>query len=472
MSDHDGWSSATQIILFLRQLNSNSVYFIHSGKQHGISKDVWKDIKQSNLDLLIMPDAATNDVKQTDWLVSHGTQVLILDHHEIEVSNQNAIIVNHHLSDNLNHNLSGAGVTNKFIQAYCEKYNITMPYFEDLVASSIVSDICDLTSNENRLYLNQGLESIDSIQNPFLKALFEEYARSETTPKDVSFSVVPKINALSRLDNMEWKQIAFSAMIGETTTDEALPIVKKAYNEQNKIVKHIVLNLEIDESHKCIIVSVDPEYANFTGLIANRLVGQYGKPSMVLREHEDGKHYSGSMRSPIDTLSIINQSNLAECRGHERAHGVFIDRDKVQDLIEWFDATDLDFNPPIQVTGELNTKLITLSLASQCFNNKHLWGEGLPQPKFYIKEKFNGNYTKVFEKRTTTIKLPIKGIDFMLFRAKEEDVDALTSSNSKTIEMIVSLEINEFRGNRTPQCIIENYEVCDNVPSADWRDIF
>ena len=147
-SDVDGACSSAIIYLFLKLFNITPSIFAHTGKQHGID-DLLPQILSSNLDLLIIPDAGTNCADECRTLKENNIDVLVLDHHEVEKDNPYAIVVNPHLGNGLNIALSGTGVTYQFIRAYCDKHKLPCPNYHDIVAVSLVSDICDLTSLES-----------------------------------------------------------------------------------------------------------------------------------------------------------------------------------------------------------------------------------------------------------------------------------------------------------------------------------
>ena len=113
-------------------------------------EDIVQQVIDSGVNLLIIPDAGSNDDGQCKELVAKSIDVLILDHHEITTPNPYAIIINHHLGKGLNTALSGTGVTHKFVQSCAECWGIELGnLYYDLVATSVISDICDLTTLEN-----------------------------------------------------------------------------------------------------------------------------------------------------------------------------------------------------------------------------------------------------------------------------------------------------------------------------------
>ena len=154
--DVDGLCSAVIAYQFLSSMMAEKpIVFFHSGKQHGIN-DLMTEILNANLDLLIVPDAGSNDVNACRELRANGVDVIIADHHEIENENQFAIVVNCMQGDT-NHAASGTTVMSKIIDRYSERYLGGRRFnFEDLVALSLLSDSRSMLSIENRAYLNLG----------------------------------------------------------------------------------------------------------------------------------------------------------------------------------------------------------------------------------------------------------------------------------------------------------------------------
>ena len=153
--DVDGLCSAVIAYQFLRSNGVEPIVFFHSGKQHGIN-DLMTEILNANLDLLIVPDAGSNDVDACRELRANGVDVIVADHHEIENENQFAIVVNCMQGDT-NRSASGTTVMSKIVDRYSERYLGGRRFnFEDLVALSLLSDSRSMLNIENRAYLNLG----------------------------------------------------------------------------------------------------------------------------------------------------------------------------------------------------------------------------------------------------------------------------------------------------------------------------
>lgn len=463
--DVDGQLSAALIVKFLLRFTNNLTYFFHVGKGHGLVQNKEEDIVQqiihSEVKLIIIPDAGSNDSGQCGILKSVGTDILILDHHEISTPNPYAIIINHHLGEGLNTALSGTGVTHKFVQSCAESWNIDLgDLYYDLVATSIISDICDLTTLENRAYIKYGFEHIT---DPMLELMFAKFNRKGNNPIGVSWGTAPPINSLCRGDDQQAKIDFFMALVGKGDMDNGVSVARKAHNEQSKIVKTIYEEIEpdLDRNHKVMIGYTTEEYKGYTGLIANKITGNFGKPALVLREL-NSTTWSGSLRSPVDIADKINESKLAKCQGHLSAAGIFLKKSNLNRLIKWFDALPLDADPERQVTAILKPSQITLPLCHACSDDMVLWGasEGnkIVQPKFYLEFETSQSDIQVFVKKTTTVKITKDNVSFLKFQCDDETAQLLQRERCK-VAMIIKLSVNEWNGVESPQAIIDTWEI-------------
>lgn len=476
-ADVDGMMSSAMITNFLHLQGIVPVVFHHIGKAHGLRKNPDEDIVQqvlnSGVSLLIVPDASSNDTNECKVLKQSGTDVIICDHHEITTPNPYAILINHHLGNGLNTALSGTGVTFQFIAAYCEQYNIAMPDYTDMVAVSLVSDVCDMTSLENRAFVAHGLSKPN---NRLLAYMAEKLNRKGNNPEGYSWGLIPPGNALTRSHNQEDKEVYFNALAGFGDVEMGLKVARKAHREQMATVKTMVDELEptLDMSHKAIIGFTDANNKEYIGLVANKYCGKYNKPCILLRE-ASSTMWSGSLRSPFPLASLINSSGLASCQGHEEAAGILIKKSNLKRFTAWIDKLDVDTSPDIPVTASIKPKQITLPLCHAIVDNMMLWAKGVDMPVFHVHGRVNKGNIQVFLKKTTTVKIMIDGISFLVFMAKEEDVEKLMEHDVFDIDMVVKLAVNEWNGVESPQATVEEWEISlveDKTEEDNWEDWF
>ncbi len=477
-SDADGNTSAAILYSFLRDtLGFAPKYFLHTGKQHGLrptpDENLVGQIAEANIDLLFIPDAGSEDASSCKILKQeHNCDTVVLDHHKFNKPNTWAIVVNNQTGgQEANKNLSGCGVTAKFIGYYCQSRGYETPYLNDMVATSLVSDSMNLSNLENRAYVYYGL---NDLQNPLLELMAQKMNRRGNTPDGFSFGLIPPINALQRSSNQADKALFFEALTGQGDLKKAISVARKAHRTQMDIVKTMTQDIEptLDMRHKAIIGFTDADNKEYIGLVANKFLGLYGKPTILLRE-ADSTHWSGSLRSPIPIKDIINETKLATCQGHDGACGIILKKSNLPKLIKFLDTLPLEVEPVTEVACELKPKQITRKLCGNIESNELMWGKGLPKPMFYVRNKVNINDIQIYQKKTTTVKLTIDGVNFMLFNAKDEDVKKLTEHTEYNIEMLVDAKNNEYNGFTYPQANIQKFEVNPiEYKEEDWEDLF
>lgn len=476
--DCDGMCSATIIRNFLNTYyDIDPVIYIRQGKAHGLrasaSEDIVEQIKADGIRLMITPDAGTNDAPECHDLKAHGCNTLILDHHKVEVNNPDAVIVNHHLGNGLNVALSGTGVTAKFIQYYCEYYHVDAPYMNDLVAMSIFSDSCSLIPLENRCYADVGMHRVE---NDMIKAMLPLADRYGVNPTGYSWAMIPLINAICRQEKIDDKRKLFDAMSGHGDIDEAIKMCKAAHRLQADEVKQIMEEVEptLDLNHKVAVGYAKPQDANLIGLVANKFMSKYHKPIILLRPMNTTT-WSGSFRSPVPLNEIINQSGYGKALGHDFAAGVYVKKADLPKLIDYLDTIDFPDEPEINVTACLNASDVNVKMCQMCEDNKELYGTGVPEPTFFFQGIIYPENVQMFKKRTTTIKVTLDGMDFLMFMANQDQIDDFTFSGPKLVNIVATLSTNTWNNVTTKQGKIKNYSL-DKVEAEgfneDWEDDF
>lgn len=466
-ADLDGDCSSAIVYMLIREFsNIDPTIYNHIGKQHGLD-DLMETIKADRPDLLIIPDAGSNNATQCMELKALGMDIIILDHHVRDRDNPYALVVNPYGNSNpVNKAISGTGVVEKFARALGSAQD-----FKDIVAISLVSDSCSLLSHENRKYIHDGLTKPS---NPFIKYALEKLCYRGVCPEGVAFGIAPLGNALSRQEDSASKLLFFDALVGKIKPEDAVTAMKGVKSKQDYQVRKLMgaMEPELDMGHKVLFGFANPDSKNYLGLVANKVCSKYGKPTFMLRE-ANSTTWSGSMRSPIDLLETINQSGLAKCQGHDAACGIIIKKSKLKRFAKFMDGLELETEPSVDVAASITPEAITLRLAKLCASNAILWGKDVPKPKFHVRLDCPQSY--VYHGRTTTAKLVAGGIDFMRFFASADDADALQAVSNQAVDVIATLSLNEYNGVVKPQAIVESYEVttrAEQQPDISWEEIF
>lgn len=524
--DVDGILSAYLMYKTIHELTlpfSNSLFkdlqvYFHSDKKHGITENVIKWVLENDINLLIVPDAGSNDYIQQQDLNFLNVDIIILDHHKIEKnksdykSNYKTIVISNQQGWVKNKALSGTGVVSKFIKYIdMQEGSKTSAFFADLVALSLVSDMCDMTSQENRSFLLFGLSKIN---NPFFIYLLENFVYHKDddgklliNQYTLGFDICPYLNAVSRGKNQELKKELFYAFCGlvyqpdktfkeYTSMEEYEPLLGRLKEErayQDKMVDKALKDGEICVVLSCNMVSVlvimilkDADIYPYTGLIANKLRRAHSCSAFVIHESltESGK-YTGSCRAEINTLKLCIESGLFElASGHDFAHGIIFKKDNLQAIKDYFAnkcADQEEYKIPVVKTFLLDYEDIPKSLFGFADEWEFLWNSTFVKPIFNIDNiHVNSQDIQVIGKDKNVIKFKKDGIEFIKFKVTEDEKAELFLEEDKNliINAICNLTKNEWHGRITLQAVIEimeiDYKIDEEEPQKilTWEDVF
>ena len=450
--DVDGITSTIILARYMKRINPewNIKVLVHEGKERGLQDEtIFNGIindNEFNAKFLIIPDGGTNDKEQANAL---DIDILVLDHHMITTPITNGILVNNQSEKNNNVSINGSGclVVHKFLQALDNDFDINFSAeYIDLVALSLVSDVMDMSDEQNRTYYHYGLETFDCINNKFLKALFEKFIGDKPyTQRDIAFKIVPKLNAICRSKNKEVKYIILNAFFGKGI-DNALEECANAHANQIDTVNKIIDN-HIDEitklsNNNIVIFSCNDMPKSYSGLIAGKIMDiSGGKPTLVGKIIDN--EFVGSLRSPIPLQGELDNNELVEwARGHEQSCGILIKEQNLQPLIEYYNSLKLSYEPCINVLKSYAIKDIPCNLFNLFEPNMDvLWGNGIPKPTFELHNIiFTANDLQILGKNHRTVKLTLDNISFLFFNITNKDRKRLGLENeNKDIKLNLSV---------------------------------
>lgn len=506
--DADGMTSSAILYKALKHYKARYLTMIfHDQKGHGLSGEIDK-IKKGDYDLIIVPDAGSNDFNEHEMLLKEGKQLIILDHHEMDKPEKmldlkekykgNYVLVNNQLEYNTetNKNFVGAGMVYKFVQAYdnYEGDNFAEQVL-DLVAVGQTGDASDISDYEIQYLVRLGL---DNIKNGLLKeALNSRIEKGQKlAPVNLSFDIIPFINAVTRVGTLEEKEELIKGLIGHYPTDGLIEVEKRRKNkETGKFEKRKELwspyailmdslskiknrqNKEVDKILKLIknpfldgvviaeIKKDEIAYRSITGLIANKLVSKYNMPALVLVENEDGT-YSGSARGyekkfPSFRQWCLDTGKFDLAQGHDNAFGVIIKNEKLEELKSWLTCYDLhDENIVYEVNklyeGETNLDEVRLI-------NDHAWmfGGRLQTPKFGYKDLIITR--NCVSQRGSVVTFFNQGLEFIMYKQEPGIIDEFMSTMGFEQEIVVNLvgrpSRSEWTGRIKEQIVLDDFSM-------------
>ena len=506
-SDMDGYTSATVMMSFLQSsLQMKDVHFIiHKGKEHGINDYIIEQaVNIYGANLIITPDASSNDWVAHKKLKDMGVDVLVLDHHEIEINSnaiaeglcspegesRNAVVVNPLLSpDYHNKQISGVGVTYKFIQAFCE-YCSLPPYAEeylDLVAMGNVADMMDLRSPETRYLVYEGLKK-SNLKNPLLKAMVKSYSGANTymTPERVSWDIAPKINGMIRVGKLEEKTRMMEAFLGieyemkrtwrgkeyvESLPDCVAREAKNAHsrgkNLKSKLADSALMRAEeldiLDK--KIVIIPMESLPSGMGGIVAQEVSSRLKKPVSIVSDY--GDNYAGSVRGydPVhtDTKSLFENSGLVNfARGHGQAHGVSFPKEHHLTLIERISEDLVNSDNKLPVDFILPSRMLSTNLVKRVDTYSEYFGHGVHKPKFVFTDIELTSGIMTFN--ANSIIVDYNGVQVVSYKKDEELQELIESDNKVTVDIIGALGVGQWRGKAKFQLQIDTVVIKNTTP--------
>jgi len=512
--DCDGYTSSAIISNYIYDLKGDYYiehfvnWFMHDSKQHGLSDAMdWLEIRKP--DLVIIPDAGTNDADQLRLLDNKGIDVIILDHHEIEErdfwnteSHPHLYLINSQLPQYPNKFLSGAGV----VWQFCRYANAArklpsdiVNWYLDLVAIGLDGDMMSLQSFETRRLITKGLDPAN-IHNPFIFGMWEKNKfklGDHPTAWGATFYIVPLVNAITRSGTLEEKVLIFDSMlkfrafvevpstkrghkVGETEriVDQAVRTCTNVKNRQSRaeeagieLVQHLITDNNMMD-HKVLLFLLEPGQIKpeIRGLIANKIMAKYQRPCcMLTKTSKDGSiAYEGSARG-CDKVGVTEFKDICAgtgiCEytvGHQGAFGLGIPADKVDDFLQSTDSQleNMSSEPVYHVDYIWRAQEVDPSAILDIAEMDPYWGKDVDEALVAIQGlQITADMLTMMASNTVKITLP-NNVSIIKFRMPDEEYNKLISETGYVeINAVCRCNKNEWNGNISAQLLLEDYEI-------------
>ncbi|MBQ9734957.1 MAG: single-stranded-DNA-specific exonuclease RecJ [Clostridia bacterium] len=344
--DADGVCATTVLYYCLTEFGIKNlrIYVPEREEGYGLNVDmVTRFNEEKPVDLLITVDCGISDFDKIERLNSLGIDVIVTDHHEPPEILPDCIKVNPKLvgQEYPESVLCGAGVAYKLGYALIGK---AADKYLDFVALATVADSMDLIG-ENRDIVVEGLKLFNdkkTLKLPFKNLLGEN--NKIVSAQTLAYVIAPRINAGGRMGDANAALELFTAKEPEHIYD--LSVKLNGYNiERQTECDNIYHEAKIKikkyslETRDVILVKDEKWSAGFIGIVAAKLVEDYGRPVIVFAGHDD--YLKGSARSvePINIHDAITavKDLLIGFGGHSQAAGVSVSKEN-------FSAFDLALN--------------------------------------------------------------------------------------------------------------------------------
>jgi single-stranded-DNA-specific exonuclease len=498
--DADGATSCVLALTCLRAMGFTDLDYLVPNRfefGYGLTPEIVEVALTREPALIMTVDNGIASHAGIDRANALGMRVLVTDHHLPADTLPNAACI-------LNPNqpdcpfpskvLAGVGVVFYLMTAlraalreagWFAQHGIAEPRlasFLDLVALGTVADVVPLDGNNRRL-VKHGLQVIRSGRaRPGIRALLEVAGRPvhNVAASDLGFALGPRLNAAGRLTDMS---LGIECLLCEDEA-AALRMARQldSLNKERRLIEQdmqadalrLLDEMRLEQQERLGVCLYDARWhQGVSGILASRIKDRMHRPVIVFADAGlDGEGRAlikGSARSIagihirdiLDAVATQNPSLLSKFGGHAMAAGLTLLQEDFAAFSTAFEAqlqrqADPElFTPTLLHDGELPIDCLSLEFA-QLLRSATPWGQQFPEPLFT--GVFDVISRRVLAEKHLKFVLQAPGstllVDAIAFNVAAE----LLEQPLTQVQLLYKLDVNEFRGQSSPQLVIERLE--------------
>ncbi|MEI0748985.1 single-stranded-DNA-specific exonuclease RecJ [Brachyspira pulli] len=358
-------------------------------------------------------------------------------------------------------------ISQKQLQNYIKKKSI-------LVLFGSVADVVPLIE-ENRAYVKCALNELEKPSHIRYNTMLEKInlLNTKVDTQAISWKIAPFINAAGRMGSPETALKLLTCEIKE----EAISLSEEIYNmnETRKSLTESNFSIvnEYIKTNSClklpiIIVKSKKIEQGLTGLIAGKVLSEYGKTAVIMHETDDGVCI-GSIRSRGDDnardMLEAASTYLSRFGGHKNAAGFTLNTDDFDKfsskIIKYAASQNFQTEKEVDVFDmELSFRDIGLKLAKD-LELFEPYGNGNEEPLFISKNVKVDDIKKMPKNNKIHLRLELSQSDkkasAIIWNSSEDEIRKLLNANY--IDIIYKLKVNRFANTEEARIYIESYKV-------------
>lgn len=469
---------------------------------YGINENLISEAKEAGIDTIVTCDNGIAAIDQIAYAKELNMTVIVTDHHDIPFveeegqkkylsSNADAIINPKQLECEYPFSLlCGAAVAYKLIEACYEVYKIPKKEVEKMISYVAIATVCDVVDlvGENRIIAKEGLKLLNCTENIGLQELLAVNSLEDKTLSSyhLGFVIGPCINASGRLESAK---MAVDLLLCEDR-EKAAKMAKnlKQLNDERKKMTEEGVERAIDlvettsiQDDLVLVIYLEDCHESLAGIIAGRVREKYNKPVLVITKTEDGLKGSGRSIEAYNMFEEITKCKhlLTKFGGHPMAAGFSLPEKNLDEFRRLLNENTvltredivkkvvIDVPMPIDYVSEELIRQLDLLEPFGKANQKPLFAE---KNLKFLSARVLGRDRKILKyivenERGCQMEAlffgdieEIRKVMIDKFGAKQ--VEYLYQGRQNNIEMSLTYypSVNEFRGVRTLQIMIQNYQ--------------
>lgn len=413
------------------------------GEGYGLNENMIRKLGEEGNRLIITVDSGITAIKEAQAAREIGIDLIITDHHLKPKKLPEAHAIVHTTA------LCGTGIAWLVASKLISKPS-SLDSSLDLVAIATVADLQPLLG-ANRSLVKEGFKVLNKLDRPGLAALVEVAGLRPGNLGSYAAGWVlgPRINAVGRVrQGIEALRLLCTPNL--TQARSLAHILNLANAERQALTLHTFDHAKglVEDDDDLIVIFHDSWHEGIIGLVAGRVVEEYGRPAIVISK---GKEFSkGSARS-VNGLNIVEilraESDLLEdVGGHTAAAGFTIKTAHLKKFVESIRRhthpllAGLDPRPVLKIDLPLPIDRIDAKLVAELEKfDPH--GIGNPEPVFVDWQAQILGKKKV-GRESQHLKLSLyPGYDAIWFRANEVELD-----RGQTVALAYTPEIERWQG--------------------------
>ncbi|MCZ2465474.1 single-stranded-DNA-specific exonuclease RecJ [Limosilactobacillus vaginalis] len=484
--DADGITSTALMYEVLQDVGANVNYYVPNRFRdgYGPNAEVYQKIIDQGTKLIITVDNGVSGKAVIDPVVKQGIDVIVTDHHEMPEDLPDAYAIVHPRYPGSNYpfaDLSGVGVAFKVAWALLDEFPEELL---DLVAIGEIADVVSV-SDENRPLIMMGIQELRQGMRPGLHALVKEAGISEQslTDQDIGFVIAPRLNALGRIADAN-EGVELLTTLDEDRATKLAKAVEQANSKRQELVNEIMGEAQqqvdrLPQDQPVLLVVGHDWHQGVLGIVASRLMDQTGKPTIVASTNDDQKIAKGSGRS-VDGFNLFaaldgHRDLMTSFGGHPAACGLSFETENSEKLrnVLLHEAENQHFDgqkkQPLKIAASISPAEVSMQLYDQLVSLSP-FGPGNEQPVFELQpDQINSIVT--MGKDNSHLKFMVgdqqSQVTVIAF-GKGKLASVLRAAMANQIKLAVKISINEWRGKRTVQLMLEDISI-DSPVIIDQR---
>lgn len=480
--DLDGISATTVLTRGLRALGAEVDAFIPKRFEegYGLSAAAIERAAQRNPQLVITVDCGISCKGEVPLVHAAGMDLVVTDHHEPgEALPEGIPVADPKLDpDCPSAILAGVGVALKMVQALGARFgqpNLWREY-TDFATLGTVADLMPLTG-ENRALVADGVARMNANPRPCIAALIGvcKQADKAVTSTNLSFSLIPRLNAAGRMGNAD---LALDLLMADSF-DEASKLASRleTVNDERRRIESELAAVakeqaaEVYHGQRALVVWGEGWHEGVKGIVASRLVNTYGVPALLFTIDGDEARGSGRSVGQVNLFKAVESCSdiLTRFGGHEAAVGVTLPVSKLEEftqrLCAYMDELDEDsFHPLLEIDACVNLGELTLDSVA-ALDALAPFGQENPLPRYLARNVRLTNCRAVgADKNHLSCSLTdgVATVDGIMFHC--ETLPELLRCGS-VVDAAFEVQIDEWRGRRNVKCMLQAIEPAATCPA-------